>query len=104
MPGLMLTERHSTRSTLHNSFRLVSNHFRRFNMSCPSKKCEDLEAKFKALDKDGNKSLSKAELKAGLSVLGLSENQLDSFYLAADKDKDGKISSSEFVRYFQQKK
>nr|XP_032837220.1 calmodulin-like isoform X2 [Petromyzon marinus] len=91
MPGLMLTERHSTRSTLHNSFRLVSNHFRRFNMSCPSKK-------------DGNKSLSKAELKAGLSVLGLSENQLDSFYLAADKDKDGKISSSEFVRYFQQKK
>ncbi|CAN0279880.1 unnamed protein product [Lampetra planeri] len=65
---------------------------------------EELEAKFKALDKDGNKSLSKAELKAGLASLGLSEAQLDSFYLAADKDKDGKISCSEFVKYFQQKK
>ncbi|XP_006823620.1 neo-calmodulin-like [Saccoglossus kowalevskii] len=60
---------------------------------------EMLEA-FKALDADGNGSLTKDEVKKALQDASsyYSDEQVDSMIKEADEDKDGKVDYKEFVK------
>lgn len=71
--------------------------FRSFNL-LPEKPSEaECKSLFKTMDKDGNKKLSKDELSAALSCLGVSAEHIDKMIKAADKNNDGEIDESEFL-------
>lgn len=56
---------------------------------------------FERLDTDGNGTISKEELKSGLSELGMNidDSKIDSFFSMVDIDGDGEISYPEFTAF-----
>ena len=67
-----------------------------------SNETDNLTKMFERMDKDGSQTLSKDELKKGLSEGGmtLSEKELDKLFIEVDKDCSGAINYSEFVTAF----
>ena len=61
---------------------------------------EELQEAFKVFDKDGNGTISAAELRHVMTNLGekLTDEEVDEMIREADVDGDGKINYEEFVK------
>ena len=55
------------------------------------------EAKFKAIDADGNGALSLSEVISGAELLGLSEDEARAYFAELDADGSGEVDMDEFL-------
>ena len=67
-----------------------------------NQKDDDIENAFKFFDKDGDGSLTTAEMRYVMNNIGekVSEEELGAILKYADKDGDGQINYDEFFEYF----
>lgn len=57
----------------------------------------ELIAAFDKIDKDGDGTLDRDEMREAMGVMGVSDETIDAMIKSADTDGDGKISQSEFL-------
>lgn len=82
------------RIRLPHLYRLLGRHFR------GTKNMDALKAAFEIFDRDGDKIISKAELRSVMASMGDNTNDkdFDEYFEAIDGDGDGKITWDEYLR------